>query len=225
MSSKLAKKYTVPEAFPQILHDYIREVVRYRPKDIFDFSIQYFYFIEKSLPFHFVEGGSNQIPLCETMDMKEKKQINRNKEISTPSATTEQATENLFYKHNENNNLVIKLSKDKKPVTPIDSVGNSIEDSKQKDSIDQQEKPLSTFSGISGTSSQKNSVRRFVGDVFKESEIIAINQLEKEKNSTFSGVSGTSTAKNGVKNFVSDVIKESEDEINELLKKKLEKTQ
>ena len=62
MTSKFSNKYLIPEEFPNILHDYAREVVRYMPKDILDFSIQYFYYLEKGLKLNYIEGGSKDIP-------------------------------------------------------------------------------------------------------------------------------------------------------------------
>ncbi len=38
----MSNKYPIPEEFPNILHDYIREVLRNQPKDILDFSVSYF---------------------------------------------------------------------------------------------------------------------------------------------------------------------------------------
>ena len=35
-------KYPIPEGFHDILHDFIKEIIRAQPNDIFDFGIQYF---------------------------------------------------------------------------------------------------------------------------------------------------------------------------------------
>lgn len=177
MSSRLANKFPIPEGFPEILHDFAREVVRYRPKDIYDFSIQYFYSIEKAIPLNYVEGGSNQIPSSEATLLKEKSLKGR-KEISTPSIPTEPATQNVFYKPSDvTNQTGTKDKENSRNVTPIESERN--ENSGRTSGRGQVERPLSTFSGVSGTSSAKQGVRGFVGDVMKESENIANNKLKE----------------------------------------------
>ena len=42
MTSKLVNKFQIPENFPDILHDFAKEVVREQPKDIIDFAVEYF---------------------------------------------------------------------------------------------------------------------------------------------------------------------------------------
>ena len=54
MSSKFSNKYPIPEKFPEILHDFSREVLRYMPKDILDFAIQYFYSLEINSPLNYI---------------------------------------------------------------------------------------------------------------------------------------------------------------------------
>ncbi len=46
MASKYLQKFPIPEAFPDILHDYAREVLRDQPQDIIEFSIGYFTALE-----------------------------------------------------------------------------------------------------------------------------------------------------------------------------------
>ena len=42
MASKYLQKYPVPEDFPDLLHDFTREVLRDQPEDIYDYGAQYF---------------------------------------------------------------------------------------------------------------------------------------------------------------------------------------
>ena len=79
MSSRFSNKYPIPEKFPEILHDFSREVLRYMPKDILDFSVQYFYSLEIGSPLNYIEGGSKNIP--KSLDL-EKKDLKR-QDIST----------------------------------------------------------------------------------------------------------------------------------------------
>ena len=42
MASKFLPKYPVPEDFPDILHDFAREVLRDQPENIYEYGAQYF---------------------------------------------------------------------------------------------------------------------------------------------------------------------------------------
>ena len=106
MSSKFSNKYPIPEKFPEILHDFSREVLRYMPKDILDFSVQYFYSLETGTPLNYIEGASKDIPKS-SEPLSAKKDFKRH-DISTPSITTNQNTQNIF------SNKVNKQIKEKK---------------------------------------------------------------------------------------------------------------
>ena len=115
MTSKFSNKYLIPEKFPKILHDYAREVVRYMPEDIFDFSIQYFYSLEKGLKLNYIQGGSKDIP-----KISENNKLNANSDLNI-SVSTNPNTQNMFYNNNatkENNNKekkeIISETNDKK---------------------------------------------------------------------------------------------------------------
>lgn len=42
MASTYLQKFPVPEQFPEILHDLLREILREQPEDIIEFSYRYF---------------------------------------------------------------------------------------------------------------------------------------------------------------------------------------
>ena len=42
MASKFIAKYPVPEDFPDLLHDFAREVLRDQPENIYEYGAQYF---------------------------------------------------------------------------------------------------------------------------------------------------------------------------------------
>ena len=72
------------------------------PKDILDFAIQYFYSLEINSPLNYIEGNSNNIPKSAIeINTLERKQIKDRRQDSTPSLTTNQNTQNLFYKQGE----------------------------------------------------------------------------------------------------------------------------
>ena len=47
MASKYLQKRPVPAGFPQILHAYCKELLRDQPRDIIDYSYQYFKALEE----------------------------------------------------------------------------------------------------------------------------------------------------------------------------------
>ena len=230
MSSRFSNKFPIPEKFPEILHDFAREVVRYMPKDILDFSIQYFYSIEQNIPLNYIEGKSNEIPkISYSLEQREKNKQNR-ETLSTPSLATNPNTQNMFYKQSESGKKIeienkneikeIRETNSSKINSPIatdenkpDSnrtngsgivflsknfVANVFENNQKKmkeamnvenneDNIDSNRenkgdkfnKSGTTFSNISGTSSVKNGVRNFVGDVFDDSKKLALENGNK----------------------------------------------
>lgn len=42
MASKYIQKFPIPGQFPDILHDFVREVLRDQPENIFEYGAQYF---------------------------------------------------------------------------------------------------------------------------------------------------------------------------------------
>ena len=172
MTSKFSNKYPIPEKFPEILHDFIREVIRYMPKDILDFSIQYFYSLEQNISLKYEEGRSQNIPrIADALVQKEK----LDKRENTPSLPTKPNTQNIFYKQNEIitkkkdieiNEVKENLSKNNTPL--------GTEENKNELEIENIErisnKTGNTFNNISGNSSIKNGVRNFIEDVLEESK-------------------------------------------------------
>jgi hypothetical protein len=47
MASKYLQKYPIPDHFPDILHDFAREVLRDQPDNIYDYGYQYFKALEE----------------------------------------------------------------------------------------------------------------------------------------------------------------------------------
>ena len=200
MSSKFSNDYPIPIKFPEILHDFTREVTRYMPKDILDFSIQYFYSLENNIELNYVEGGSKEIPKCTYILEQKEKSKDARETISTPSITTNQNTQNLFYKQNE------PLSKKELDMKEIQETNSSKANS-----------PRVTEEGNQETN-QENA----------NNNILAMNEAENENKesailnksgTTFNDMSANSTSKNGVRNFVLDVFEESKRYISENNKK------
>ncbi len=47
MASKYLQKFPVPNGFPQVLHDFAKEILRDQPKDIIEYGYMYFKALEE----------------------------------------------------------------------------------------------------------------------------------------------------------------------------------
>jgi len=152
-------KYPIPEGFQDILHDFIKEVIRANPNDIYDFGIQYFSKLE-----------SGQKP-------------NNNKRAASISYTSGETTKNNtnvnFYENNtqihlnqfNENPIHEKISDENSPI----GTSPNIEANNYR--------PPSRLTTMSVNSTIKNDAREFVGSVISESKIKNNNnQSEKVEN-------------------------------------------
>ena len=209
MTSKFSNKYLIPEKFPKILHDYAREVVRYMPEDIFDFSIQYFYSLEKGLKLNYIQGGSKDIP-----KISENNKLNANSDLNI-SVSTNPNTQNMFYNNNatkENNNNIKK-----EILTPINS----------------DESRNSKLSAVTNGSGIVSLSKNFVNKICEQSQRL-VRELKKNElynaendnnklnrtEDSFSNISGDDNDKTGVRNFVGNVIGDALKTVLETLEKK-----
>ena len=146
MTSKNSNQFPIPEGFPEILHDFAKEVVRYKPEDILDFSIQYFYSLENVIPLNFIPGNSSNIKNEERENLKE---INDNNNIKNNE-------ENIILE-SENN---INLNNDENIVFGQTVMGTEGTDSKNNSR-------LYSASSISNNSELKRTAHAFIGDILK----------------------------------------------------------
>ena len=209
MSSRFSNKYPIPEKFPEILHDFSREVLRYMPKDILDFSVQYFYSLEIGSPLNYIEGGSKNIP--KSLDL-EKKDLKR-QDISTPSVTTNQNTQNIVFKQGEQSEK--RKEKERDEIKELKETNSSKMNTPQLSEASRPQSQQSHGSGVVSTS------KRFVNDVLESSQLKVKESLkiyakkDQEKNDneniynrsghTFSDISGNSEDKNLVRSFVGEM--------------------
>ena len=105
MTSRLSNKFPIPEGFPEILHDFAKEVVRYHPSDIFDFAIQYFNSIEIERPLNYIPGGSANIERREETikEEKNKEENSREENINEENIKDENIKEENIEDNNQNN--------------------------------------------------------------------------------------------------------------------------
>ena len=164
MSSKYSNKYPIPEKFPEILHDFSREVLRYMPKDILDFAVQYFYSLETLTPLNFIEGASKNIPQSveEPVIFEKKEQLkDKRQEMSTPSITTNQNTQNLFFNKGEQSEK--KNEEEKEDIKEVRETNSSKMNSRINSEESRPESEKSRGSGIVRAS------KIFVNNVFENS--------------------------------------------------------
>jgi hypothetical protein len=64
MASKYLQKFPVPENFPEILHDFAREILRDQPEDILDYGNEYFKAKDEGLDFDYPKKGTNIPPVA-----------------------------------------------------------------------------------------------------------------------------------------------------------------
>ena len=59
MASKYIQKFPIPQDFPNILRDLAKEVLRYQPEDIVEFSALYFKCLQEGKELDYTKKGTN----------------------------------------------------------------------------------------------------------------------------------------------------------------------
>ena len=62
MASKYIQKYPIPGEFPEMLHDFAREIIRDQPDNIFEYGAAYFAAMEEGVEFSYDKVGKNVPP-------------------------------------------------------------------------------------------------------------------------------------------------------------------
>ena len=57
MASKYLQKFPIPGKFPEMLHDFAREVLREQPENVYAFGFQFFRAMENGHEFNFDPNG------------------------------------------------------------------------------------------------------------------------------------------------------------------------
>lgn len=199
MSSKFSNKYPIPEKFPQILHDFTKEVVRCQPKDIIDFSFQYFFNLENRITTSISAlatqrnttlNSEQNIIQTEIMPINtEQSEINviKDNDISKDDEIIKNDNSKNINQNNENDE---------------EDENNSVNQLKEPELIVPLSKDLEELI--------KNSEEKKIEKEKKEKEKEKKIEDEKEKNeektlSMYSGISGNDPERQGVKDFVSDL--------------------
>ena len=162
-------KYPIPEGFHDILHDFIKEIIRAQPNDIFDFGIQYFSKLELGQEPNKQKANSMIYPSGETSTIN---------------------TKSNFYENNTQiqiNQIVENPIKEKisDENTPIGTSGN-VESNNYR--------PASRLTTMSVNSTIKNDAREFIGNILSESKIK--NNITKDKKENNENVENVQTENN-----------------------------
>ena len=166
MTSRFSNKFPIPEGFPEILHDFAKEVVRYHPNDIFDFAIQYFNSIEIERPLNYIPGGSANIERREeTIKEEKKKEEIKKEEILNEEKSNEEILneDNINEENNKEENIKEENIKE-------ENINEENNDESAKDFVDDIFKKSMHF--------VKNSQENFK----EEEENIEENNLNEQEN-------------------------------------------
>ena len=175
MSSKIVNNNLISEEFQKIFHTFTKEIIRYHPKDIIDFSYKYFYSLENNIPFTYSTKKNENLTVNIDNIINQKETIHTTLEQND----TSQVNKNAF----ENNEKIIE----KNLVTPrSDNDINDLEDSdlvvplggeigelikkKEEEEEEMKKRPASSYSKISDTDEQKKGVKDFISDLFFDPE-------------------------------------------------------
>lgn len=221
MTSKLSNKFPIPEHFPEILHDFAKEVVRAQPSDIFEFAIQYFKNLEKGNNGNNLERGySNKSELLnESADLgaKSKSEDNMNKYDIVSEGEREKNEESGMYKTNSTQRgFVIKKFVDdvftkSKDFGEVRQDENDDNESERRDVEESEENE-----GVKGN--EEEIAKEFVSDILKKSggNIMKENETDNVEESESEGVKGNEDEI--AKMFVGDILKKSGENINDMMK-------
>lgn len=193
MTSRFSNKFPIPEGFPEILHDFAKEVVRYQPNDIFDFAIQYFNSIEIERPLNYIPGGSANIERKEekindeNINEENIKEENINEENNDESAKDfvddifkksmnfvknsqenfKEEEENIEENNlNEQENLVLESENNERLNDENIAFGKTIMNTQGSDS--RSNSRLYSASSISNNSELRKTAHQFIGDLIKK---------------------------------------------------------
>ena len=184
-------KYPIPEKFPQILHDYVKEVMRNQPKDILDFSIKYFYSIENKM----LRNQSSLTNKRSTINTELNINLDETNQDANAQSNTIQFKDNIYSSRinemekeeskinnsngsvgdNDDNNenlimepeLIVPISKE---MEELIKKREEEEEKEQNNTSRYEKRPPSVISGISDNNSQKQDVKDFVSDLFNDNE-------------------------------------------------------
>ena len=156
MSSKYSNKHNIPKEFQQILNNFTKTIIRYKPKDIIDFAIYYFISLEKEIPLDRILDKSKYVNV-----QKKEASINNEQKFENKENThfdESNSKGNLEDTDDFESNKRIPITRDLEEIIKIQEIEN-------KKSI---KKDIG--SEIVATNAEKEKVKDFISELFIESE-------------------------------------------------------
>ena len=156
MSSKYSNKHNIPKEFQQILNNFTKTIIRYKPKDIIDFAIYYFISLEKEIPLDRILDKSKYVNV-----QKKEASINNEQKFENKENThfdESNSKGNLEDTDDFESNKRIPITRDLKEIIKIQEIENKKSIKKDIDSE------------IVATNAEKEKVKDFISELFIESE-------------------------------------------------------
>ena len=156
MSSKYSNKHNIPKEFQQILNNFTKTIIRYKPKDIIDFAIYYFISLEKEIPLDRILDKSKYVNV-----QKKEASINNEQKFENKENThfdESNSKGNLEDTDDFESNKRIPITRDLEEIIKIQEIEN-------KKSI---KKDIG--SEIVASNDEKEKVKDFISELFIESE-------------------------------------------------------
>ena len=153
MSSKKPNNYLIQEDFQQILSNFTKTIIFYKPKDIIDFAIKYFISLEKKIPL-------KQI-------LEEDKYINILKTESTMNNEQKLAEQENIDLDDTNSKNIMEVNDIFEPIEKIPLTGGLRGLIVNKETENKKQKSYDTEDN-SANIEERKKVKEFISDLFEE---------------------------------------------------------
>ena len=153
MSSNNPQKHYIQEEFQQILNNFTKALLFYRPKDIIDFAINYFVSLERKIPLDKLLESQKYInSLGSESTLNNEQNITNEENINLDDTNS---LDNLEDNQNNDSNIKIPMSKEFKKILKIKEIENKGGLKKENNDFE-----------ISATNTERDKVKDFVSELF-----------------------------------------------------------
>ena len=153
MSSYFRNKNYITEEFHQILANFTKAIMLYRPKDIIDFAINYFTSLEKKIPLERLLESQKYInSLGSESTLNNEQNITKEENINLDDTNSQDNLEDI---ENNDSRIMIPMSKEFKKIIKIKEIENKGGLKKENNEFE-----------ISATNTERDKVKDFVSELF-----------------------------------------------------------
>ena len=151
MSSKYSNKHNIPKEFQQILNNFTKTIIRYKPKDIIDFAVNYFISLERKVPLDQILEQQKLRNIQKTdSTLNNEKNLSGEEKVDLDETNN---NDNLEESENEYSGVKIPMTDELKSFLQIKGINtNKIQDKEETDH--------------SATDSDRKHVKNFIDDLF-----------------------------------------------------------